>query len=456
SQPRRRIRNRKKCAACSSSSWPSGRRRGACVSWPNSPVTTLNSLFTAPFIKRCSKSDPNLGQCMIESTVDAVGKLAAGSKDLGIVPLEPFFIEKVDLGNATSGAVNLHQIYRNMTIFGMTNATLKDSEANFTGDSCYWNYNTSTAMVRMESNYTMTGQLLVFPINGNGRCTNLLYDIEGSNRIKCERYQKNNRTHLRVTEFDIKITPKRVVFDYENIFNGSEQLSTEVVKTLNENSAEVYAEVGPAFDRMMATIWTQIINQVFAKHQISDPNLNKCLESAVIEAAHKFSGGNKDLGIVPLEPLYIEKIDLGNTSSDNCYWNYKTLTPKVVMEADYTMNGQLLLFPINGHGKCKNVLYDVQGEFKAKCEKYMKKNKRHVRVSDFDFKVKPKSVVFDFENIVDGNEQLSKQVVKTLNENALDVYADVGSAFDEVMGTIWKQTINQVFSRVPEEELFLP
>ena len=49
--------------------------------------------------------------------------------------------------------------------------------------------------------------------------------------------------------------------------------------------------------------------------------------------------------------------------------------------------------------------------------------------------MKPKRIVFDFENIIDGNEQLSKEVVKTLNENAESVYEDVGPAFNEVMGT---------------------
>lgn len=145
-----------------------------------------------------------------------------------------------------------------------------------------------------------------------------------------------------------------------------------------------------------------------------------------------------------------------NFTNGNCYWNYKSFTPEVRMESDYTMKGQLLIFPINGHGNCVNTLYNISGTFGAKCERYTKKNQTYFRITNFSFSIKPEKIHFDFENIIDGNELLSKEVVKTLNENSEIVYADVGPAFNQVMATVWKETINQVFVRIPENELFLP
>ncbi|XP_044260808.1 protein takeout-like [Tribolium madens] len=230
-------------------------------------------LFFAPIsskslpsnIRKCSKSDPNFNKCLEESAQDASRKFAQGNKDLGIVPLEPFHIKKIDLGNNTSGAVTLHQIYENMDIYGMTNSSISDSEANFTGDNCYWNYKVRGSLVRMVSDYTMSGQLLIFPINGHGKCTNYLYDYDGDYEAKCERYIKKNKTCLRVTDFKFGFKPKRIVFDFENIIDGNEQLSKEVVKTLNENSETVYADVGPAFNQVMGMVWKQTINQVFSR-----------------------------------------------------------------------------------------------------------------------------------------------------------------------------------------------
>ena len=93
--------------------------------------------------------------------------------------------------------------------------------------------------------------------------------------------------------------------------------------------------------------------------------------------------------------------------------------------------------------------------YNLRCEKYTKKKQKHIRVTDSVLKLKPKRVVFDFQNLIDGNEQLSNEVLKTINENSGQVYADVGPAFDEAIAKYEKEIINQVFSRVAENELFL-
>lgn len=69
-----------------------------------------------------------MNSCLDKSAVDATNKLKDGNKDLGIVSLEPFLINEIDLGNTTSGAITLHQVYRNMKIIGMTKTIIKDSE----------------------------------------------------------------------------------------------------------------------------------------------------------------------------------------------------------------------------------------------------------------------------------------------------------------------------------------
>ena len=98
---------------------------------------------------------------------------------------------------------------------------------------------------------------------------------------------------------------------------------------------------------------------------------------------------------------------------------------------------------------------EYEGVYNIKCEKYTKKDQKHIRVTDFTLNLKPKRVVFGFENLVDGNEQLSNEVLKTINENSEQVYADVAPAINEAIAKIEKEIVNQVFSRVPEDELVL-
>ncbi|KAJ3651208.1 hypothetical protein Zmor_017260 [Zophobas morio] len=52
-----------------------------------------------------------------------------------------------------------------------------------------------------------------------------------------------------------------------------------------------------------------------------------------------------------------------NFSDENCHWRFQSYTDVIRMEANYKMSGKLLLFPINGHGKCNNTLYNLLAIF---------------------------------------------------------------------------------------------
>ncbi|EFA05352.1 uncharacterized protein LOC663271 [Tribolium castaneum] len=216
-----------------------------------------------PEIIKCRKSDPNLNQCLDKYVMEDVRKLAMGNRDLGISQLEPLLIPEVTLGQASKDT--LQQVYKNVKIHGITSATIKNSKVNFTQGSCYWSYDSLTPVVRMEADYKINGKLLIFTLNGEGKCNNTFWDVEGANHFKCERYTKKGKTHLRMTEHVFKFNPKKVIFSYDNIINGNEQLSQQIMKTINENSLTVYADFGAAIEQVMATVWSQNINEVFAR-----------------------------------------------------------------------------------------------------------------------------------------------------------------------------------------------
>lgn len=90
------------------------------------------------------------------------------------------------------------------------------------------------------------------------------------------------------------------------------------------------------------------------------------------------------------------------------------------------------------------------------CEKYTKNGKTHLRVLDFKAKCTPKRVNFYFENLIDGNELLSNEVLKALNENGLAIFAEIEGTMQEVMGAVWTSALNEVSRRVALEDLFLP
>ncbi|XP_044763580.1 protein takeout-like [Coccinella septempunctata] len=212
----------------------------------------------------------------------------------------------------------------------------------------------------------------------------------------------------------------------------------------------------------------------------SDPNFDVCLRDAMTDGMKRFARGYKPLGVPVLDPIAITELTsdnggfkqtykdvkisaLGDTKCTNLKIDWdkleidiETLTTHSVLSADYSFKGQLLTFPIDSAGKCQIVMDDVTSLHHLTLERFQKNGKNYLRVLTWKLQNKPKAVHYDFENLVPGNEQLSKTILKTLNDNAIEIFAELGSTFEEAYGEVHKSVANKVFEKIPENDIFLP
>lgn len=69
--------------------------------------------FSAPYIKPCTKSNPDLDRCITDAIEDLRGKLAEGIPELEAPPIEPLKLDTVRLLRGPTGArldINLTNI----------------------------------------------------------------------------------------------------------------------------------------------------------------------------------------------------------------------------------------------------------------------------------------------------------------------------------------------------------
>ena len=64
---------------------------------------------------------------MAKTVFDSILRFKQGYNELGIVPLEPLVIQKLEFGNSSSGAVAVQHVYENLKLFGITTFTIYDS-----------------------------------------------------------------------------------------------------------------------------------------------------------------------------------------------------------------------------------------------------------------------------------------------------------------------------------------
>ncbi|XP_066144970.1 protein takeout-like [Euwallacea fornicatus] len=221
-----------------------------------------------PEIKVCLKSDPNFEECMKKSIGSTLKFLKDGNKELGFPIIEPFYVEKLELVADPKKSVKLSQQYEHIYMHGFTNSEVTKFNLNFgiPGKSaCEWKMEIYTPISRMEANYKLTGQILLFPINGHGKCNVTLINLRNQHSAQCETYTKKGKTYLRLTRYTINMKADNCHFDFPNIIPGNEQISKEVGKIVNENSLEIFQDVKSGFEQMLSKLHKDAANNILTK-----------------------------------------------------------------------------------------------------------------------------------------------------------------------------------------------
>lgn len=77
---------------------------------------------------------------------------------------------------------------------------------------------------------------------------------------------KNGVNYLQVVDSKIHLNPKKVIFHFDNLFNGDKTLGDNINKVLNENWREVFEDVKPhyeeAFQKIAASIFNGLLDKV--------------------------------------------------------------------------------------------------------------------------------------------------------------------------------------------------
>ncbi|XP_041979779.1 circadian clock-controlled protein daywake-like [Aricia agestis] len=207
-----------------------------------------------------------------------------------------------------------------------------------------------------------------------------------------------------------------------------------------------------------------------------------CILKAANAALPKFAQGRPEMGIEPLEPMYIKRMVNDNaglklTFTDNYIKGMSTCTisnlkseilskkshtltfkcPSIVIDGDYRIDGQLLLLTIQGHGKFKIDLRDVILKVTTQLGKVTGADgKQHFNIESWknSFKVQT-SAHFDFENLFNGNEVIAKSILEFMNTNWKDVLAEAGEPIHKAITGKAVEVAQKLYNYSSDDELYV-
>lgn len=227
-----------------------------------------NNIFAAKIpsgLEFCHQSESDFNKCVSVQVSEALKLFKDGYSELGIPKIEPFTIPHVEIIGESNPSGSLSQIYDNMLTYGIYISEVYDSKFFVSEKECYWDFKVLTPYVYVEADYKLNGRLLMFPINGNGKCNITITNLTNHHQALCEVYTKNGKSFLRHTKYQLNMNGEKILFNFENIISGNEQFSNEIMKTINENSQDVFKEVKNGLEQVWAPLHSQVANIFMAK-----------------------------------------------------------------------------------------------------------------------------------------------------------------------------------------------
>lgn len=124
--------------------------------------------------------------------------------------------------------------------------------------------------VQLTGLYNIQGKVLVLPIQGDGRSTLDFENLQITIKAKPVLVTKNGRQYIEAAKFKLDFTTTRFGLHFTNLFNGDKMLGDNMNLFLNENSADILAELKPSIQLALEQIFEILVNRIFAKVPYED------------------------------------------------------------------------------------------------------------------------------------------------------------------------------------------
>ncbi|KAK6633714.1 hypothetical protein RUM44_004321 [Polyplax serrata] len=216
-----------------------------------------------------------------------------------------------------------------------------------------------------------------------------------------------------------------------------------------------------------------------------DPNVDECLVKAIQSIVPQIVHGVSKLGLFPLDPLKITKLELaqgsgpvsidlkfrdlilkglGNVTITNIVSDLDNFKLKIQgyfkqpiqVEADHTTHGQVLILPLGGSGKCQLALDNVKAEMSLVGHEEKKDGKTFMHLDKLDVELETRKLHMTFENLISDNKDLGDGINLFLNENWQEIFKELYPVIQEALGSAFKAIASRIFSKVPYDDIFLP
>jgi len=218
--------------------------------------------YIGPILICRNRTDDGLNKCLERILKDLTPRLAGGIPEIGLQPLDPFHLDKLDFKTGR-GSASIKAHFSNMTIRHL--ASFKKAIFKISTKERLLRFDLAIPKARIDGTYDLGGNILFFPIAGTGP---YFFDIDGLEvkgvcNVEIVESQNGSKI-LQVDKLKLDVSIHDVKIELMNLFNGNRLLGPAINAALNENSQELFQEIKPDITGVITGIVTSIANAIIS------------------------------------------------------------------------------------------------------------------------------------------------------------------------------------------------
>uniref|UniRef100_A0A6P7G0V7 Uncharacterized protein LOC114334791 n=1 Tax=Diabrotica virgifera virgifera TaxID=50390 RepID=A0A6P7G0V7_DIAVI len=209
------------------------------------------------YLPNCHRYDKKLNQCLLDATEKVKPYLAKGIPELNIPSFEPFIIPEINLEQGTN-ALNFKAKLLNTEIHGLTK--YKFTKFDFDVPNLQFFCDCQIQDLKLRGNYTVTGKILLAPIEGKGTFTASVDNCNATVYQKVTTEKRKNGLEFIVpvhTNSSISVSGPKA--NLKGLFDDNSELSGITNKVINDNVSELFEDLKPVLEKILTGILEDLL-----------------------------------------------------------------------------------------------------------------------------------------------------------------------------------------------------
>ncbi|XP_050665902.1 uncharacterized protein LOC126966070 [Leptidea sinapis] len=209
----------------------------------------------------CPREEKALGICLRDALNAFIPQIASGIPQFNVPPCEPLLIKSISIKQG-AGPITLTSSFSDVTVRGPS--TLKIKNVVVQPEKQRVIAKLHFAELKMKGHYSMKGQILMLPVEGDGEFTAKYGNIDATVTIKLGRRPRANSSDaLSCEDLHVKFHIGQASMHLGSLFGGDNELGNAMNKFFNDNWEPISEELREPMEEALRDFLRPLADHTF-------------------------------------------------------------------------------------------------------------------------------------------------------------------------------------------------